>query len=71
MRRYARELDEIGKEQFSRVLSHDLYWKNKTYKLRRSIMLVFVNYTDFSKKCRTYAFTWYGHLNNYMYAAHK
>ena len=22
---------------FSRVLSHDLYWENKTYKLKRSI----------------------------------
>ena len=24
-------------EKFPRVLSHDLYWKNKTYKLKRSI----------------------------------
>ena len=29
--------DEIWKKQFSRVLSHDLYWGNKTYKLKRSI----------------------------------
>ena len=39
MRRYARELDEIWKEQFSRVLSHDLYWENKTYELKRSILI--------------------------------
>ena len=25
------------KKQFSRVLLHDLYWENKTYKLKRSI----------------------------------
>ena len=25
------------KKQFSSVLSHDLYWENKTYKLKRSI----------------------------------
>ena len=31
MRTYAREKDEIWKEQFSGVLSHDLYWENKTY----------------------------------------
>ena len=29
--------DEIWKKQFSRVLSHDLYWENKTYKLKRSV----------------------------------
>ena len=29
MRRYERELDEIWKEQFFRVLSQDLYWEIK------------------------------------------
>ena len=24
----------MGKKQFPRVLSHDLYWENKTYKLK-------------------------------------
>ena len=28
---------EIWKKQFSRVLSHDRFWENKTYKLKRSI----------------------------------
>ena len=37
VRTYAREQDEIWKNQFSRVLSHDLYCENKTYKLKRSI----------------------------------
>ena len=37
VRTYAREQDEIWKKQFSRVLSHDLYWENKTYKLKRSV----------------------------------
>ena len=37
MRTYAREQDEIWKKQFSRVLSRDLYWENKTYKLKRSV----------------------------------
>ena len=30
----AREKDEIWKKQFPRVLSHDLYWENKTYSLK-------------------------------------
>ena len=38
MGRYAREWDEIWKKLFSRVLSRDLYWENKTYKLKRSIL---------------------------------
>ena len=33
----------IWKEKFPRVLSHDLYWENKTYKLKRSI-----NYTVYA-----------------------
>ena len=37
VRTYAREQDEIWRKQFSRVLSRDLYWENKTYKLKRSI----------------------------------
>ena len=37
VRTYAREQDEIWKKQFSRVWPHDLYWENKTYKLKRSI----------------------------------
>ena len=37
MRTYAREYDEIWKKQFPRVLSHDLYCENKTYKLKRSV----------------------------------
>ena len=37
LRTYAREQDKIWKTQFSRVLSHDLYWENKTYKLKRSV----------------------------------
>ena len=37
MHRYARDQDEILKEQFPRVSSYDLYWENKTYKLKRSI----------------------------------
>ena len=32
---------QIWKKQFSRVLSHELYWKNKTYKLKRSIIGAF------------------------------
>ena len=28
---------KFEKEKFSRVLSHDLYWEKKTYKLKRSI----------------------------------
>ena len=44
---YAREQDEIWKKQFSRVLSHDLYWENKTYKLRRSIREVKHHVTKF------------------------
>ena len=28
---------KFEKEKFSRVLSHGLYWENKTYKLKRSI----------------------------------
>ena len=31
MRRYAGESDEIGKKRFSRILSHDRYWENKTH----------------------------------------
>lgn len=34
MRRYAREQNEILKEQFPRVSSRDLYWEIKTYRLR-------------------------------------
>ena len=37
MRTYALEQDEILKEQFPRVSLHDLYWENKTYRLKRSI----------------------------------
>ena len=37
MRRYALEWDEIRKKQFFRVLPHDLYWENKTNKLKRLI----------------------------------
>ena len=33
----------IWTEKFPRVLSHDLYWENKTYKLKRSI-----NYTVYA-----------------------
>ena len=32
MQRYERDLE------YSRVLSHDLYWENRTYKLKRSIL---------------------------------
>lgn len=38
MLRYARDQDEILKEQFSRVSSRDLYWENKTYNLKRSVI---------------------------------
>lgn len=34
MRIYAREQNEILKEQFPRVSSRDLYWEIKTYRLR-------------------------------------
>ena len=30
---------KFKKKRFSRVLSHDLYWENQRYKLRRSIAL--------------------------------
>ena len=41
-----RELDPLSfHKQFSRVLSHDLYWENKTYKLKRSVVRVFPNFS--------------------------
>ena len=36
VRAYAREQDEIWKKPFS-IQSHDLYWENKTYKLKRFV----------------------------------
>ena len=38
MRTYTREQNEIWKKQFSRVLSRDRYWENKTYKQKRSVV---------------------------------
>ena len=39
MLKYAREWGKIWKKQSSRVLSYDLHWENKTYKLKRCISL--------------------------------
>ena len=30
---------KFEKKRFPRVLSHDLYWENKTYKLKRGIII--------------------------------
>ena len=38
MRTYTGEQNEIWKKQFSRVLSRDRYWENKTYKQKRSVV---------------------------------
>ena len=35
--KYEQVMMEVWKKQFSKVLCHDLYWENKTYKLKRSI----------------------------------
>ena len=34
---------KFEKKKISGVLSNDLYWENKTYKLKRSIMSVYEN----------------------------
>ena len=34
------------KETVSRVLSHDLYWENKTYKLKMSLAQMYHDYHD-------------------------
>ena len=31
---------KFEKKKFSRVLSHDLYWENKTYTLKRAIGII-------------------------------
>ena len=37
--RYAREKTKFERNSSLEVLSHDLYWENKTYKLKGSIAL--------------------------------
>ena len=33
-------MKDIWKKPFSRVLSHDLHWENKTYKLKGSVSIL-------------------------------
>ena len=35
--KYEQVMMEVWKKQFSKVLCYDLYWKNKTHKLKSSI----------------------------------
>ena len=35
--KYEQVMMEVWKKQLSKVLCHDLYWENKTYKPKRSI----------------------------------
>ena len=51
MRRHVCELDEIWMNLFPRVLARDLYWGNKTFKLKRSIN----NITDIFRSFHIFA----------------
>ena len=50
MRTNAPEWGEIWERQFSRVLSHDLHWEYKPYKLKRSYEIQ-SSYLWLEKKC--------------------